>query len=439
MTSRAVYIETFGCQMNEHDSETMRALLAPLHYLPVDDPCRADLIIVNSCSVRKKPEHKFYSVLGRMKRLRQAGKVLLAAAGCVAQQEGKHLLDKAPYVDLIIGPRALSRLPELVEAALSTGKKQIAVEVCDDFPCPDQRPSAEGRKVKAYVTIMQGCDNFCSFCVVPSVRGREKSRSSEEVLCEITRLVESGVQEVMLLGQNVNSYGLTSPGALNFPRLLGEINRISGLKRIRFTTSHPKDLSEELIECFGSLDKLCPHIHLPVQSGSTRVLARMNRGYTREEYLAKVRRLRQVRPEIALTTDIIVGFPGETEEDFQDTLDIVREIKYDEFYSFKYSDRPHTAASEYDQKLPEEEKARRLSLLHSTQKSITVGKNKALVGKSLEVLVEGCSKKGARQLAGRTGTNKVVNFEGPPDLVGEMVMITIIAANPHSLHGCRAL
>ena len=435
MEVRSVYLKTFGCQMNEHDSENILDLLESINYKFTPDPKKADLILINTCTVREKSEQKFYSLLGRLKKYRKNGRVLLGVGGCVAQQEGERLLKKAPYLDLIFGTTNINRLPELIEAARITGKVQIATEFQENSHSFPKSRCSVSSKVKAYVTIMQGCDNFCSFCIVPFVRGRERSRPSGEILAEIRKLVEMGIKEVTLLGQNVNSYGLSCSGELSFPELIREINRIEGLKRIRFTTSHPKDLSEELINCFGELEKLCPHIHLPIQSGSNRILEKMNRGYTREEYLSKVDKLRRVCPEIGITTDIIVGFPGETEADFQKTLDIVTEIEYDEFYSFKYSDRPMTRASQFTQKLPDQEKSQRLSILQELQKPITLKKNKELVNKKLEVLVEGKSKKNPKRLTGRSGTNKVINFEGPSGLEGKIVQVEILEAYPHSLYG----
>lgn len=435
MSTQLVYLKTFGCQMNEHDSESILRVLATVNYEPTSSPKDADLILVNTCSVREKSEQKFYSFLGRLKEYRKEGKVLLGVGGCVAQQEGEGLLDKAPYVDLIFGTSTLSRLPELIKNAKRTGLAQIDTSFRhENHSClPSELPGVS--KVKAYVTIMKGCNNFCSFCVVPYVRGREKSRPSGDIIEEVKRLVQLGLKEVMLLGQNVNSYGKNGKGEMSFSGLLREVNQIEGLRRIRFTTSHPKDLSEDLINCFGELEKLCPHIHLPIQSGSNRILKMMHRGYTKEDYLLKVNRLRTICPDIGITTDIIVGFPGETEEDFQETLDIINEIQYDEFFSFKYSDRPFTRAAQYSHKLPEEERVKRLSILQGEQKSITKKKNEQLVGSTVEVLVEGQSKRNAQRLTGRSGTNKVVNFEGPLRLKGELVRVKILEAHSHSLFG----
>jgi len=438
MAGQLVYIKTFGCQMNEHDSETILNLLIPFNYRPTGDPKKADLILVNTCSVREKSEHKFYSFLGRLKKFKENGngRVILGVGGCVAQQEGERILERAPYVDLVFGTHNIYLLPDLINKFKESHTPQIATNFNNDNYAGLSPGPFRLSPVKAYVTIMEGCDNFCSFCVVPFVRGREKSRPSSEIIEEVKQQVSSGVKEVILLGQNVNSYGNKVPGELTFPQLLRELNKIDGLERIRFTTSHPKDLSEDLINCFGELSKLCPHIHLPLQSGSNRILKLMNRGYTREEYLSKVKKLREVCPEIGITTDLIVGFPGETEEDFQATLEMVSEVEYDEFFSFKYSDRPKTRASQYPNKLPEEEKARRLYLLQEKQKPITLKKNHHLVGKILEILVEGKSKKDPHHLMGRSGTNKVVNFKGPLSLEGKIIPIKIVEAYQHSLSGC---
>jgi tRNA-2-methylthio-N6-dimethylallyladenosine synthase len=435
METRLVYLKTFGCQMNEHDSEKILKSLESSRYVPTSEPERADLILINTCSVREKSEQKFYSLLGRLKKYRKKGEVLLGVGGCVAQQEGAALLEKAPFIDVVFGTGTVHRLPGLIERARKTANTQIDTEFVDEFHPFQRSDCADLSKVKAYVTIMQGCDNFCAFCVVPYVRGRERSRPSQDIISEINHLAGLGVKEVMLLGQNVNSYGLHDAGELSFPELIRTLDRVAGIQRIRFTTSHPKDLSRELIDCFGDVEKLCPHMHLPLQSGSTRILEKMNRGYTREEYLSKVERLRQVCPEIALTTDLIVGFPGETEKDFLETLDIVAEIEYDEFFSFKYSDRPMTRASKYDTKLPDREKARRLTILQERQKAITMKKHEQLVGRRVEVLVEGNSKRNPQRLSGRSGTNKVVNFEGAPGSKGNVIQVEVLAAYPHSLYG----
>jgi len=423
--------------MNEYDTERMLNVLAEQNYSKTEDPEEADLIVINTCSVREKSEQKFFSLLGRLQKLRKKGRVLLAVGGCVAQQEGEKILDRAPYVDLVFGTGAIDRLPGMIDRVMASGKSQVDIDLTGEEAEPGYHPlAARSSACTAFVTVMRGCNNFCSYCVVPYVRGRERSRSQEAVVREVQSLADRGVKEVTLLGQNVNSYGCAGeePNGL-FPQLLRAVDRVEGIQRIRFTTSHPKDLSGSLISCFREVEKLCPHIHLPLQSGSNGVLARMNRCYTIEEYQAKVERLRALCSDIALTTDLIVGFPGETEEDFQQTLDAVRRIEYDEFFSFKYSDRPNTRASEMDQKVEEEEKSRRLTVLQNMQKAITLRRNRALVGKVSEILVEGGSKRNCVQQMGRTGTNKIVNFEGPSHLHGEMVMVEIVSAHPHSLQG----
>lgn len=422
--------------MNEYDSEKILNLLATVSYKQTDDPQDAELILINTCSVREKSEQKFFSLLGRLKSLRKKGTVLLGVGGCVAQQEGEKILERAPYVDVIFGTGAVARLPGLIENARKTGKTQIDVRIGEDDELSWRSETSRGPGVSAFVTIMRGCDNFCAFCIVPHVRGRERSRSLDDILEEVTMLAQEGVKEITLLGQNVNSYGGRSTEQLvTFPELLREISQVEGIQRIRFTTSHPKDLSEPLIACFGELEKLCPHIHLPLQSGSNRILTLMNRCYTRDEYAAKVARLRSVCPHIAITTDVIVGFPGETEEDFQATLEFVHQIKYDEFFSFKYSDRPNTQASHVENKVSKEEKTRRLSLLQGIQREITLSKNIQLVGQKVEVLVEGESKRSCSQLTGRSGSNKIVNFKGPLHLKGKLVFVEIIKAHAHSLEG----
>ncbi len=423
--------------MNEKDSEIVLSLLYP-EYVPVQDPEEADLIIVNTCSVREKPQHKLYSEIGRYKTLkaRRPG-LLLGVMGCVAQQEGEALLQKYPYVDFVLGTQGFYRLKEAIAERLQTGKRVAFTELHPDFKPPLILSSRKTKRVKAFVNIMQGCDNFCTYCIVPYVRGREVSRPPEEIQKEIHYLVEEeGVKEVILLGQNVNSYGKKEKGYGDFADLLTRISEIPGLLRIRFTTSHPKDLSEKLIKVLAENPKVCKHLHLPLQAGSNRILKLMNRGYTRDEYLAKVERLRELCPEIALTTDIIVGFPSETEEDFQQTLAMLATIRYQEIYSFKYSDRPFTAARNLPGKVPEEVKEDRLKRLQEFQAQITQEIYASYVGKEVEVLIEGKSLKNPNQLTGRTSSNLIVNFSSPRlDLEGELGLVKIEAAGSHSLKG----
>ncbi|MBX6423638.1 tRNA (N6-isopentenyl adenosine(37)-C2)-methylthiotransferase MiaB [Thermosulfurimonas sp. F29] len=435
---KRVFLKTFGCQMNEYDSERMLALLAG-EYVPCEAPEEADLILINTCSVRRKAEEKVYSLVGRFRHLKaRRPEVVVGVCGCVAQQEGERLVKRMPHVDLVLGTQNVHRLPEALREIEKGRRPLVLTEMRRDFVPPLILPSPDGRRpVKAQVTIMQGCDNFCSYCVVPYVRGREVSRPPEDILKEIECLVERGVREVTLLGQNVNSYGKKEPGFPTFAELIRLVAEIPGLWRIRFTTSHPKDLSEDLMRAFAEVDKLCEHLHLPVQSGSTRILRRMNRGYTRDEYLEKVRRLREICPEIALTTDIIVGFPGETEEDFRETLSLLEEVRFDEIFSFKYSDRPYARAREFSDKVPEEVKAERLERVHELQARITQEINRSYIGKTVEVLVEGPSETRPELLTGRTRTNHVVNFSAPEglDLKGALVYVLIKDTGKHSLRG----
>jgi len=422
--------------MNEYDSERMLALLRG-EYVPCRRPEEADLILVNTCSVRQKAEEKVYSLVGRFKQLKaRRPEVVIGICGCVAQQEGKHLVKRLPHVDMVLGPRRIFHLREALREIEAGHRPVVWVELDGDWSPPPPGPLGE-RPVKAYVTIMQGCDNFCSYCVVPYVRGREISRPPEEILREVECLVSQGVREVTLLGQNVNSYGRKEQGFPSFAELLRLVSEIEGLWRLRFTTSHPKDLSPDLIEAFGELEKLCEHLHLPVQSGSNRILRLMNRKYTREEYLEKVRRLREVVPEIALTTDLIVGFPGETEEDFRETLALLEEVRYQEIFSFKYSDRPLARARDFPEKVPEEVKAARLAEVHRVQARITGEIYRSYLGRQEEILVEGRSERNPALWTGRTRTNLVVNFSAPEDLdlKGALVHVLIKDTGKHSLRG----
>ena len=366
---KRVYIETYGCQMNEHDSERMLSLLDGSFYTETKEPREADLILVNTCSVREKPESKVYSALGRYKKLKEDRGTILGVAGCVAQQEGSRLLDRIPYLDMVIGTHAISTLPDLLEKIEATGERFCETEFDEKGTyLKTVLPSGPLPKVKSFVTIMQGCDHFCSYCIVPFVRGREKSRPSKDIVEEIRHLAERGIKEVCLLGQNVNGYGRGLDEEVGFPELLGRINEIEGIERIRFTTSHPKDLSDALIQAFSNLPKLCEHIHLPFQSGSDRILKRMNRGYSIASYLERIERLRAYRPEMAVTADVIVGFPGEGEEDFYQTLDLIKRVQFDDLFSFKYSTRKGTHAAQYNGQVEEKIKQQRLAILHDIQR-----------------------------------------------------------------------
>ncbi|MBW1992290.1 MAG: tRNA (N6-isopentenyl adenosine(37)-C2)-methylthiotransferase MiaB [Deltaproteobacteria bacterium] len=429
---KKLYIKTFGCQMNVADSEQMALALAE-DYVLTDRPEEADLFLINTCAIRRKSEEKVRSLLGRLKGLKKRRpELILGVGGCVAQQEGERLLKAVPHLDLVFGTHGIYRLPELVRRA---GKERtVDIELSPSFPEPPPRQWQQGQ-VQALVTIMQGCNNFCTFCVVPYVRGREYSREPEDIEEEVRSFLAAGGREVTLLGQNVNSYGRGLAKPVTFAELVRRLARLPGLERLRFATSHPKDLSQELIAAFGELPALCEHLHLPVQSGSNRILAAMNRRYTRERYLKLVARLRQVRPDLSLSTDLIVGFPGETEQDFEDTLELMREAAFDQSFSFKYSPRPQTRAASFPDQVPEAVKAERLHRVQALQAELTLAAHRRLVGQVKEVLVEGRSKRSPEQLCGRLRTNQVVNFAGPPTLVGRLVMVEIMEAHPHSLKG----
>ena len=440
MREKRIHIITMGCQMNVYDSEQMLRILAPLDFRATSRLEQADLIILNTCSIREKAEHKVYSLLGRLSPMKEKRPgLIIGVAGCVAQQEGERLVERAPCVDMVFGTFALGRLTLMVQQVQRQGGPVVDIDSRGPSdPLCVKEPILEPGRSTAFVTIMQGCDNFCTYCVVPYVRGREVSRDPEDILDEIRLLVNGGVREVTLIGQNVNAYGKKNGNACSFSELLEKVNEIDGLYRIRFTTSHPKDLSDDLIRTFGALDKLAPHIHLPVQSGSDRVLKRMNRGYTRAFYLDKVAKLRTISPEIAISSDMIVGFPGEQDADFQDTVDLVREVGFDSLFMFKYSDRPNAPAARFPDKVPGTVGAERLTLLIDVQKKYTLKKNRALIGTTQEILVEGSSKKSPQQLTGRTACNRVVNIDsgaGGKARVGQILPVSIAEAYSHSLLG----
>jgi tRNA-2-methylthio-N6-dimethylallyladenosine synthase len=429
---KRVYIKTFGCQMNVADSEQMAQVLAQ-DYVLTDRPDEADLYLINTCAIRKKSEEKVRSLLGSLKALKQKRpQMLLGVGGCVAQQEGDRLLAAVPHLDLVFGTHGIYRLPELVRRAFS--KRQVDVALDKGFPAAPPRRWQPGAP-QALVTIMQGCNNFCSFCVVPYVRGREYSRPPGDIVAEVQEFLEAGGLEVTLLGQNVNSYGRGLAEPVTFPQLLRQLEILPGLVRLRFATSHPKDLSDELMALFGELDPLCEHLHLPLQSGSNRILSAMNRSYTREQYLEKVAKLRRSAPGIGLSTDLIVGFPGETEADFQDTLELVQEVGFQQAFCFKYSPRPQTRAASLPDQVSEEVKAERLARLLDLQDRLTLAASQRLVGQVQELLVEGVSKRSVEELSGRLRTNQIVNFSGPSELVGQLVSVEITEAHPHSLKG----
>ncbi|MCE9626083.1 MAG: tRNA (N6-isopentenyl adenosine(37)-C2)-methylthiotransferase MiaB [Deltaproteobacteria bacterium] len=437
------YIKTYGCQMNELDGSQMGRLLGKHGYQATQVPEEASVILINTCSIREKASHKVYSDVGRFRALKLRNpEVILGVTGCQAQAESAHLHKRFPYLDLVVGPDHTGRIPELIEKAKREGGQQVAavkLERRDDYQflnlLPDEAESAH----QALVTIMKGCDNFCSFCIVPFVRGREVCRDAEEIVAEVRDLAERGTLEVTLLGQNVNSYGVgrhaADPNALSFAKLLRRLSRETAIQRIRFTTSHPKDLSEELIEEFRDNPKLAAHFHLPIQSGSDAVLKRMYRDYTREGYLEKIARLRQARADLAISTDVIVGFCGETDAEFQDTLDLLEELRYDSIYSFVYSERPKTtAAQHFADDVPLEVKQERLRRLQDLQNRITLEKNVEWVGKTAEVLVEGPSRQGTTY-SGRSSQNHIVHFEGSEAEVGTLLKVKILRACSNSLIG----
>jgi len=426
------FIKTLGCQMNVHDSERIAGILEGEGYVPAEDIDGAGLVVVNTCSIREKADQKFFSELGKLCRAKRSRPELrVAVAGCIAQQQGRRIRSKFPQVDLVFGPQNIPRLPELLHDA---PRRPIAVDENPDFHLA-MVPSRRKESFRAWVSIMYGCDNFCAYCIVPHTRGRERSRPAADVLSEIEALVGDGCIEVTLLGQNVNSYGKGLEARVSFPELLKKVHNINGLERIRFVTSHPKDLSQELAASFTSLDRLCSHIHLPLQAGSNRILQRMNRSYTTGQYLEKVSWLRKARPDIAMTTDIIVGFPGESEADFQETLAMIQEVGYDGIFAFKYSGRPHTSAIGFENQVPESVKAERLDMVLRLQEGIGEARNRTLVGTRQAVLVEGYAVSETGLLSGRTSGNKIVHFEGEPLLLGRLVFLEITEGYRYSLKG----
>lgn len=428
---------TFGCQMNFHDSEKLAAMLQQMNYLETEEKEKADLIIVNTCCVRENAELKVYGNLGELKHLKEKNPdLILAVCGCMMQQ--KHVVEKIrksyPFVDLVFGTHNLHRFPELLANAQCM--EGLLVEVWDNEEAITEDLPVERRySSKAFVNIMYGCNNFCSYCIVPYTRGRERSREPEKIVEEIRELAAHGTLEVTLLGQNVNSYGKTLENEMDFADLLVLINEIPGIERIRFMTSHPADFSHKLMDAMAHLDKVCNHIHLPVQAGNNKVLKEMNRKYTREVYLDKVKRLKEKIPGIAITTDIIVGFPGETDEDFEDTLDLVREVGYDSAFTFLYSIRTGTPAAKMENQVAEEDKMRRFRKLVDTVNQVGLNNNLMVIGQTLPVLVEGPSKNNPNRLTGRTETHKLVNFEGRQEWIGTIVPVTITDAKTFSLLG----
>ncbi|RJQ55712.1 MAG: tRNA (N6-isopentenyl adenosine(37)-C2)-methylthiotransferase MiaB [Nitrospiraceae bacterium] len=434
------FIHTFGCQMNVHDSEKIAGILSESGLGETDSLNEADVIVLNTCSIREKAEQKFYSELGRLGAAKKNNPGLkIAVAGCIAQQKGSVLFKRFPYVDFVFGPDNIDNLHAWINKRPQSTDHRAQTTALAHNPEYHNKalPVKREGKVRAWVSIMYGCDNFCAYCVVPHTRGRERSRSSKDILDEISTLARQGFREVTLLGQNVNSYGKNLPEKIDFPGLLGMIHDIEGIERIRFVTSHPRDLSEKLIDAMSNLSRICKHLHLPVQAGSDKILSLMNRGYTYKQYKEKIDILRSAVPDIAVTTDIIVGFPGESEKDFQGTISALREIEFDGIFAFKYSIRPGTAAVGLPDHIDEKDKSARLSEALDLQAGITYAKNKALEGKTITVLTEGLSETDKEKLTGRTSSNKIVNFYGDESDIGRLVDIKISEAKQHSLFGTK--
>jgi len=436
-TMKRFFIETFGCQMNVVDSEKAAALLRRLGYEWTDDPQQAELILFNTCSVRERPEEKVYS---RIRQLRsRSRRVLIGVMGCVAQLYGRRLLERVPGVDFVLGTQALGELPEILER-LQRGHPLVQTRTPNRPEFLEISPAERRLRHVAYVTIMEGCDKFCTFCIVPFTRGRERSRSPLKILAEVRALAEAGYREVHLLGQNVNSYGLSERLELGqrlcFPKLLRLLAEAGGIPRLKFTTSHPRDFTPEIVRVIEEYPNLCNWVHLPPQSGSDRILALMNRGYTRAEYLRRIEWIRSAKREIAVTGDIIVGFPGETERDFQQTMALIEEVEFDGLYIFKYSPRPGTPAARLSDQVPDEVKTERLMRLEQRQREIQLKRWRRYVGRVVEVLVEGKSTKSEYHWSGHTSENIVVNFEDSRENIeGALVKVEITRVNPHSLFG----
>jgi tRNA-2-methylthio-N6-dimethylallyladenosine synthase len=432
------YIKTFGCQMNEYDSTRMGDVLgAGAGLTPTDDPAKADVLLMNTCSVREKAEDKVYSLLGEWRALKKANPhILIGVGGCVASQEGEGITRRAPYVDLVFGPQTLHRLPEMIGELKRTGRAVVdvsfpEVEKFDNLPAP----RAEGSS--AYVSVMEGCSKYCTFCVVPYTRGDEVSRGFDSVLDEVRELARQGVQEVTLLGQNVNAYAgkMRDGTVVDLATLIHYTAEVDGIERIRFTTSHPVEFGDSLIEAYANVPKLANHLHLAVQSGSDRILAAMKRGYTALEFKEKLRKLRTVRPSISVSTDIIVGFPGETDRDFEATLKLVREANFDQSFTFVYSQRPGTPAASLPDDVPLDVKQQRLATLQAQLNVQARAISDTMVGSRQRVLVTKPSKKDANELAGKTENNRWVNFPGPAHLIGRFVDVDVVTALPQSLRG----
>jgi tRNA-2-methylthio-N6-dimethylallyladenosine synthase len=437
-----LYIRTFGCQMNEYDSDRMADVLAASGLdaggvEKTDDPSQADVILFNTCSVRERAQERVFHDLGRMKPLKQARPdLIVGVGGCVASQEGAAIVDRAPHVDLVFGPQTLHRLPQMIRARRASGRPQVDISF-PEIEKFDHLPPARVEAVTAFVSIMEGCSKYCTFCVVPYTRGEEVSRPLADVLTEAAGLADQGVRELTLLGQNVNAWRGAMEGGetADFALLLEYLCEIPGIERLRYTTSHPREFTPRLIDAYGGLPQLCDHVHLPVQSGSDRMLGAMKRGYTALEYKSIIRRLRAARPSVSIASDFIVGFPGETGDDFARTLDLVDEVGFDMSYSFMYSPRPGTPAAGLADQVPQAVKEERLARLQEKLDALEQRISRGMVGSVQRVLVEGRAKKNPDELAGRTSNNRMVNFPGPARLAGQFVDLHVTEAMAHSLRG----
>lgn len=434
---RTFYIETFGCQMNVHDSEKVAGALLGRGYEQVETLDAAKLVLFNTCSIREKAAHKVFSRLGEFRKHPGHGKVI-GVLGCVAQQEGEEIFERAPWVSLVCGSASYSKLPELI-AELETGNRRVTGLDKDTDATFETELTRRDNPFRAYLTIIEGCDKACSYCVVPFTRGPERSRSSASILEEVRKLANLGYSEIQLLGQTVNSYRDPAPsgtmGKLSFAELLVSVAAVPGIRRVRFTTSHPRDFGKDIVDAIDAVPELCDHVHLPVQSGSSRILREMQRTYTREEYLEKIAMIRAARRPISITSDIIVGFPGETRRDLEETLSLLDIAQYDGVYAFQYSPRPNTSSLQMADAVPEEEKARRLALVQDRQREIQVARNEALIGETFEVLVDGASRRPG-QWTGHSSSNRILNFTSPrPELLGQYVPVRVTRAAPYSLVG----
>jgi tRNA-2-methylthio-N6-dimethylallyladenosine synthase len=427
------FLETFGCQMNDHDSEKVAGVLLSRGYRQVETPDAASMILYNTCSIREKAAQKVFSRLGEYREKQSEGKII-GVLGCVAQQEGERIFTRAPWVSLVCGSASYSKLPELI-SQLEAGNQRVTGLDTDTDETFETEVTRRDNPWRAYLTIIEGCDKACSYCVVPYTRGPERSRASDAILREVRQLADLGYSEVQLLGQTVNSYADPTPRGMRFSELLLAVADVQGIRRVRFTTSHPSDFEKDIVEAIESQPKICDHVHLPVQSGSTKVLRAMQRTYSREEYLQKIALMRGASRPIAITSDIIVGFPGETESDFEETLSLLDEVRYDNLFAFKYSPRPNTPSLEMTDAIPEEEKGQRLAALQDKQREIQTKKHEALVGKTFEVLVSGKSRR-ENQWFGYSTSHRVINFASQAnELLGTYVQVHVTGAGPNNLAG----